>query len=193
MKFRTAFIAIALLFATPSFATVIDASFSSTATAGSPSVYTLTHDFVLPTGFSNASLTIERMSADDRGVLLLNGTMISNAGIFGPGTGSMTLSPGGSNDPFTFTFGNGIQNVVVTSGFLAGLNTLSLIVNDTDNGIFGAPLATGVRISGAGVIANVSFDVAAAAVPEPGTGGLLLAGLGLLGFAACRRDGYGMA
>ncbi|WP_310446447.1 PEP-CTERM sorting domain-containing protein [Thiobacillus sp.] len=189
MKFHTAFIAIAPLFAAPSFATVIDASFSSTATAGSPSVYTVTHDFVLPIGFSNASLTIESMAADDRGVLLLNGTMISNAGIFGPGSGFMTLIPGGSNDPFTFTFGNGIQNVVVTSGFLTGLNTLSLIINDTDNGIFGAPLATGVHISGAGILASVSFD--AAAVPEPGTGALLLAGLGLVGFAARRRSGVG--
>ncbi len=138
-------------------ATVIDVSFTQTVVSGSPSVYTISNSFTLPTGFTNASLTIGSLHVDDRGVLMFNGTIISNGGIFGPGTGSMTLSPGGPNDPFVFTFGNGTQNIVITTGFLAGLNTLSLIVNDTNLGIQGVPLAV-TNISGATVGATVSFD-----------------------------------
>ena len=178
---------IALVFTMSASASTIDVSFNTVAASGSPSVYTVGSTFTLPAGFTNASLTISSLAADDRGVLELNGTIISNAGIFGPGVGAMTFTPGGPNDPFTFTHGNGAQNVVVTSGFLTGLNTLSLIVNDTNNGIFGAPLASGVNISSTSAAASVSFDSSVGAVPEPETYAMLLAGLGLLGFVARRR------
>lgn len=155
----------------------LDVGFSHTALAGSPSVYTVSNTFTLPTGFSNPVLTVTALNIDDRGVLQLNGTAIASAGIFGPGTGSMTFTPGGLNQTFDFTF-TPLNPVVVTSGFLPGLNTLSILVNDTNNGIFGAPLANGVNISGVGLAATVRFDQPnGTSVPEPATFGLLAAGL----------------
>jgi hypothetical protein len=62
----------------------IDVSTSHVATAGSPSVYTVDADFTLPAGFSNASLTIEALSIDDRGVLVLNGTSSATPGSSAP-------------------------------------------------------------------------------------------------------------
>lgn len=176
---------IAALFTTPAMATTVNLNFSGSAVPGSPSVYTVGTSFTLPTGFTNASLTVNSLTVDDRGVLQLNGTNVSNGGIFGPGAGFMTMFPGGPNNPFTFTFGNGTQNLVISAGFLAGLNTLSLIVNDTNNGIFGAPLTNGVNISGYTVVASVSFDPVPNGVPEPAS--LALLGIGLAGLAAVRR------
>jgi hypothetical protein len=154
--------------------------------AGSPSVYFVDNDFTLPVGFSNAVLTITNFYADDRGVVQLNGTIVDNAGIFGPGNGSLTLAPGGSNDPFTYTRGNGARNVVISTGFVAGLNSFRTLVNDTNNGIFGAPLPGGVNLSGTGIEASITFDVGPA-VPEPATWAMMLGGFGLLGAAARRR------
>lgn len=177
--------ATALLFTMPANANTVDVSFNTTAAAGSPSVYTVGSTFSLPVGFTNASLTLSSLTADDRGVLQLNGTNISNAGIFGPGLGAMTLTPGGPNNPFTFTNGNGAQNLVITSGFLTGLNALSFIINDTNNGIFGVPLASGVNISGASAAASVTFDSPVVAIPEPST--YVMLALGLFGLAVARR------
>lgn len=178
--------ALAATVTVPAAAVTIDLTTSVTAPSGSPSVYTVNNDFTLPFGFSNAVLTISQLAIDDRGVVLLNGTIVDNGGIFGPGNGSLTLAPGGSNDPFTFTRGNGARNVVITTGFVTGVNSFRILVNDTNFGIGGAPLPGGVNISSAGIVASLTYDVATAGVPEPATWLSMILGFGLVG-AAVRR------
>jgi hypothetical protein len=70
-------------------------------------------------------------------------------------------------------FASGFAPFSITSGFAIGLNTLDFIVS---NG--GGPTALRVEMTGTAAIS---------AVPEPETYAMLLAGLGLLGFAARRR------
>lgn len=168
--------------ATAAPAATIDLSTSFTAVAGSPSFYIIENDFVLPVGFSNAVLTITELNLDDRGVALLNGTIVDNAGIFGPGNGNLVLTQGGANNPFTYTRGNGGRNVTVNAGFNVGANTFRLVLNDTNNGIFGDLLPNGVNISGGNIVANVTFDVGPR-VPEPATWAMMIAGFGLAGAA----------
>jgi hypothetical protein len=168
--------------ATAAPAATIDLSTSFTAVAGSPSFYIIENDFVLPVGFSNAVLTITELNLDDRGVVLLNGNIVDNAGIFGPGNGNLVLTLGGANNPFTYTRGNGARNVTVNSGFNVGANTFRLVLNDTNNGIFGDLLPNGVNISGGNIVANITFDVGPR-VPEPATWAMMIAGFGLAGAA----------
>ncbi len=175
------------LTAAPVGAVTIDLTKSFTAAPGSPSVYFVDNDFTLPSGFSNATLTITALAIDDRGVVQLNGAIVDNGGIFGPGNGFLTLTPGGPNNPFTYTAGNGARNTVITSGFVTGLNSFRIVVNDTNNGINGSPLPGGVNISGGGIEASLTYDVAAA-VPEPATWAMMLGGFGLVGAATRRRD-----
>lgn len=181
---RTLFCAIASAVVSPAIAVVIPLSISHTATSGDPSVYTVSTTFSLPVGFINPVLNIETLSIDDRGVFELNDVIVSDAGIFGPGSGSMTFTPGGTNDSWEFLHGNGTQDLDVFAPFLLGLNTIDIIVNDTSAGIGGAPLATGVFISGVGFTGTVTFDVVGAAVPVPAT--LTLLALGLFALGAMR-------
>jgi hypothetical protein len=169
--------------ASSSMAATINLDLDHTATAGSPSVYTLNNDFTLPVGFTNAVLTITELNVDDRGVVLLNGTIVDSGGIFGPGTGSLVLTPGGPSQTFSFN-GNGARNLAITTGFVAGLNAFSIVVNDTNNGIFGDPLPGGVNISTARLRATLTYDVSSVApIPEPSSWALMIAGFGLAGAA----------
>jgi hypothetical protein len=166
---------------------------------GLPDFYTLDTTFNLPSGFSNATLGISTFSADDRAVLTLNGTIVASTGIFGPGNGSMVLTSGGSNDPFFFIYGNTGPFASITSGFTTGLNTLSMIVNDTNTGITGN-LSGGFNCgfpnceapTSASFIGEVTYDSLAAplnssAAPLPATLPLCATGLGVLGLLGWRR------
>lgn len=173
-------------------AAVIPLSISHDAIPGSPSVYTVSTSFTLPSGFLNPVLNIGNLYIDDRGVFELNDTIVSSTGIFGPGTGSMTFTPGGPNVPYVFAYGHGAgggigtQNLDVFAPFLTGLNTIDIIVNDTNNGIFGAPLANGVNISQVRFSGTVTFtEDGRVGVPEPATFALL--GLGVFAIGAMRR------
>jgi hypothetical protein len=167
-------------------AVTVDLSKSVTATAGSPSFYIVNNDFNLPVGFSNAVLTISNLEIDDRGIVLLNGIAVDNAGIFGPGAGNLVLTLGGPNNPFTYTRGNGARNIVLNSNFVSGSNSFRIVVNDTNAGIGGDVLPNGVNISGASITASLTYDIAA--VPEPASWAMMIAGFGLAGAAVRRRQ-----
>jgi hypothetical protein len=91
-----------------------------------------TSTFTLPANATSVSLAFSNLSADDRGVLELNGTIIGNTLLSGsPGSqGELSLPPGPPDHPFTFT---NVTSGTITSGFvIGGTNTLTLVVNNTD-------------------------------------------------------------
>jgi hypothetical protein len=131
--------------------------------------------FVLPVGFTNAVLNTSLFAADDRAVLQLNGTNVSETGILGPGSGSFYfLSDGSDNAAYNFRYDNSTSTFdPITVPFVVGTNTLHFIVNNTLNGIFGGPIPgnhAALLFEG-----TVSFD-AVSAVPEPSTWAMMLLG-----------------
>ena len=90
--------------------------------------------------------------------------------------GSVSLN--GGNAINTTNGFSGLTAFSFNSGFVAGLNTLTFTVIDTG----GRP--AGLLVSGL----SGTADVAAAAVPEPATWGMMLLGFGMVGFAARRRN-----
>ena len=149
------------------------------------SYYTVDATFVLPVGFSNAVLNTSLFAADDRAVLQLNGTNVSETGIFGPGSGSFYFLPDGSdNAAYNFRYGNGTLSFdPITGPFVVGTNTLHFILNNTNNGIFGGPSGRHAALYFEG---TVSFDTVSP-VPEPSTWAMMLLGFAGVGLIAYRR------
>jgi hypothetical protein len=182
--------AVALLFVafslSPASATTINISVGQDFGNSAGTYYTVDATFDLPVGFSNAVLNTSLFAADDRAVLQLNGTNVSETGIFGPGSGSFYfLADGSDNAAYNFRYGNGTSTFdPITGPFVAGTNTLHFIVNNTLSGIFGGPV--GNNHAALFFEGTVSFDTVSA-VPEPSTWAMMLLGFVAVGYGAYRR------
>jgi len=155
-----------------------------------PSFYTDTVTFNLPVGFTNATFTINSYVADDSSVAVLNGTELSNTGIFGPGSGFFSFD-GSSANPYTFINGNSSTPYATlvdpVSLLTAGNNSLLFYVNNTNNGI-GSGFPAGGPTQYA-FDATITFDAAAVPGPIVGAGlpGLMMALGGLVMLSRRRR------
>lgn len=129
-------------------------------------------------GTVGGSLSLTGFASDDRAVALLNSVAFGAVGIFGPGAGAFIFTPGGSAVPYTFAGNTSAFTAPLT---LAGTNTLTFIVNNNNNGINNSPLTGGPS----SLFGTVTIN--AAAVPEPATWGMMIAGFGVAGFALRRR------
>jgi hypothetical protein len=174
----------ACVLAAPAQASTSVAVGGDAALSGGASFYVVNFDFNLPTDFVGAQLHITHFYADDRGILRLNGADVDSAGLFGPGDGTFDFGAGAV--PYTFGV-TGAHDVLVGSGFVAGLNTLRLIMNDTGTGMVGS-LVNGPNgpsgTTGYNLVAELTYDVrpgTPGAIPEPGAWALMILGFGGVG------------
>ena len=123
------------------------------------------------TGNPGSNTTVYRTTFDLTGLDPLTAQL---TGRFGADNQANILLNGAYTGDFTGNF-SFLTAFTIGSGFIAGLNTFDIEVRD-----FGPPAA--FRIDDfAGTASTIS------AVPEPETYAMMLAGLGLLGFAARRK------
>ena len=142
--------------------------------------------FTIPAGATGVTLSFSNLHIDDRAVVSLNGASFASLGIGGGGLGEMVLVDHGPNDSYTF-----LQNLTgtVTSGFnIGGTNTIEWIINNTGNGISGAPQGlSGGDYTSFAMVGTLSYSTDVASTPEPGSMGLIAAGLALVAGLAVRR------
>lgn len=148
-----------------------------------------TQTVILPSDFTNASINIASVYANDAAVLQVNGTNIVGWGIFGPGNGKFAFSESGPFVPFSYALGHGFSLLTVNQSysapFVAGANIIKVFHNDNGAGIGGTFFS--VANGELQFNANLTYSTSAAAVPEPGTWALLLAGCSVVGTMARRR------
>jgi hypothetical protein len=148
--------------------------------------WALNFAFTLPSNATGILLDFNGLFADDRAVLELNGTRIGDTDLNGPVTGSMTLTDGGPNNSFNFA---DVTSGSISSGFnLGAANTLTIIVNNTGNGAFGAPSdVSGGDYTVAFLQGTLSYDTSNSPVPEPRPVFLLATALGVLALLNFKR------
>ena len=133
-----------------------------------------TNTFSVPSNATNIDLVFSGLNYDDRGVLELNGNIIGNFALAGPGPNQISFPPGPPDVPFTFT---NVTSGSITSDFVLGnMNTLMLVVNNAN----GQTTSTFTSVSDgthAGVVASLSYTT-----PEPSS--VVLLGFGAIGLGA---------
>lgn len=151
---------------------------SSACTSTFDGFWTANFAFTLPAGATGVSLSFSNLTADDRAVLELNGTILGNAydgSAAAPASGNMTFTDGGTNGAYSFG-GAASETGLVTTGFnVGGSNTLTLIVNNTQSGPGGSLNPSGFTV--AGVTGSVSYVATVAGVPEPRSALLIVSAL----------------
>jgi hypothetical protein len=178
-----AVVAVSAVSALPAQASTILLFLSQDFGSSGPGYFTETLTFDMPSNFTNAALNISLFATDDRAIVNLNGTEISNTGIFGPGNGSFFFTDGGPVVGHTFINGNdGPYSTLSGATFQAGTNTLFFIGNNTNGGINGGEAGGPAAIFFDG---TVTFDVAA--VPEPSTWAMMILGFAGIGAMTYRR------
>jgi hypothetical protein len=163
-----------------------------TADNGSTPYWTATTTFAEPV--AGESLWLVNLRPDDRTVVLLNGVMVGAYGGLGPGPSTFVFTPGGPEVPQFFQNscceGGAPLDANVGGPFVAGLNTLEFIVNNTNHGIFGNLTDQGPsRLSFQGAIA-ASPPPPLTFVPEPSTWAITLVGLVVIGVGMRNRAGH---
>lgn len=146
-----------------------------------------TQTVILPADFTDASINVASVYANDAAVLQVNGTNIVAWGIYGPGVGGFAFSESGPFVPFTYALGHAFSLVTVNQSysapFVVGTNTIKVFHNDNSAGINGAAFS----VANGELQFNANLTYSTAAVPEPGTWALLLAGCLFVGTTAGRR------
>jgi hypothetical protein len=142
--------------------------------------------FTIPAGATGVTLSFSGLHVDDRAVVSLNGASFASLGGGGGGLGEMMFVDGGPNNSYTF-----LQNLTgtLTSGFnIGGPNTIEWIINNTGNGISGAPHGlSGGDYTSFALDGTLSYSPGDTSTPEPGSMGLIAAGLALVAGRAVRR------
>lgn len=143
-----------------------------------PAIWTASYSFNLATT-AGASMNVTAWGVDDKAVIELNGQKIAAYLIFN-GSGDGTFNYGAGEVPMSFT---SFSPFTVSSGFLTGVNTLRVIVNNTGTSDPGTPVSS----DGGPTAFEFEALVNAGAVPEPSTWALFILGFGAVGVAARQK------